>query len=291
MTKKKIQVPLFLKFVRWAYPKAEALVPGLAYRFFVQLFFTPLRYKAPEHELHARAVSEKFSIKVAGKKIQCYKWGNSPKTVFLLHGWAGRATQFRKFFKPLISAGYQVVGFDGPAHGESEGRQTNLDEFEQALKQMCERFGEPEAIIAHSFGGTVALFAASNGLRVKTLVNIASPVIGDEIIDGFLKAIGGTAKTKDYFKKEVIRRSGKPFDEFTALHFVKNLKQHVNLLLVHDQDDKEVSMNHPYALMEVYPKAELYHTRNLGHTRILRDDQVIRKILSFIQRNEAEKAI
>lgn len=255
----------------------------MAYKFFLTLFFTPLRYKTPDKERKAETFSDAFTVIVAGKKVQCYQWGNADKTVLLIHGWAGRATQFRRFIKPLQAAGYQVVGFDGPAHGQSEGKQTNILEFEEVLRQIYERTGAPDAIIAHSFGGGVALHAAMNGLPVNTLVNIASPTIGDEIINTYLRAIGGSEKTKEYFKRELLRRYGKPFDEYTSLHAIRNLTQPINLLLVYDEDDKEVSLKHPLALMELYPDAVLHQTKGLGHTRILKDDGVIGRIVTYIQ--------
>lgn len=283
MSKKKNHTPYILRFVNWAYPKAEVLYPPLAYYFFMKLFFTPLKYKTPDKEKKAASFSDRFTVTVANKKIQCYRWGNSERTVLLIHGWAGRATQFRRFIKPLNIAGYQVIGFDGPAHGQSEGKRTNIMEFGEALKAIYSKIGKPEAIIAHSFGGPVALVAAMNGLAVKTLVTIASPTIGDEIINTYLKVIGGTEKTKIFFKKEILRLTGKPFDEFTSMHAIKRLTHPVNLLLVYDEDDKEIALEHPRALMEVYPEAELLQTKGLGHNRILKDDEVIRHVVTFIQ--------
>ena len=286
MTKKKDRTPFLLKLIRWTYPKVEAVFPFLAHRFFITLFFSPLKYKATDKELKAETFANPFQIEVDGKKIQCYRWGNSTRTVVVIHGWAGRATQFRRFFKPLTAAGYQVVGFDGPAHGKSEGRRTNIREFEETLRKIYEQVGVPEAIITHSFGGGVALMAAMNGLRVKTLINIASPTIGEEIIRTYLNAINGSEGTMAFFRQEVLKRYGRPFEEYTALYFVKHLKQPVNLLLVHDTDDKEVLMKHPQALLREYPSAELYQTSGLGHYRILKDDKVIREVISYIRQHE-----
>lgn len=272
-----------MKLIRWGYPKVEAICPPLAYRFFATLFFTPLKYQATEKERKAETFGEKFSVTAAGKKIQCYRWGNSDKSVVVVHGWAGRATQFRRFVKPFINAGYQVIGFDGPAHGQSEGKRTTIVEFEETLKKVYEKIGMPEAIIAHSFGGGAVLFAAKNGLPVKKIINIASPTIGDKIIDTYLKAIGGSEKTKAFFKKFIQQKYGKPFEEFTASHIIKQIIQPVEVLLVHDEDDKEVSMEHPLELLRQYPSARLLKTKGLGHTRILKDDRVIDEIVTFVQ--------
>ncbi|MBX2965513.1 MAG: alpha/beta hydrolase [Cyclobacteriaceae bacterium] len=282
MRKKKDKTPLVLKLIRWAYPKMEFIAQPLAQRLFAALFFTPFRYTATEKERKAETFGEKFSLTAAGKKIQCYRWGKSEKTVLVVHGWAGRATQFRRFVKPLTKAGYQVVGFDGPAHGQSEGKKTTIVEFEAVLKELYKVTGEPEAIIAHSFGGGAVLFAAKNGLPVKKLINIASPTIADEIINTYLKAIRGSEKTKAFFKDFIQKKYGQPFDEFTALEIIKHIKQPPELLLVHDENDHEVTLEHPLALRKAYPSAQLLQTKGLGHTRILKDDTVIRQIVTFI---------
>lgn len=285
MRKKKDKTPPLLKFIRWVYPKVEVIAPPLAYRFFTKLFFTPLKYNATEKERKAEKYAHKFEVHAAGKRIQCYRWGQSDKTVIVVHGWAGRATQFRRFVKPLIKAGYQVIGFDGPAHGQSEGKKTTIVEFEQTLHELYKVVGTPEAIIAHSFGGGAVLFAAKNGLPVKKLINIASPTIGDEIINTYLKAIGGSEKTKNFFKAFIQKKYGEPFDTFTALEIIKHIKQPLELLLVHDEKDYEVSMEHPLALCRAYPSARLLKTSGLGHTRILKDDGVIEEIVTFIRGN------
>jgi hypothetical protein len=284
MSKKKDKMPTALKVIRWVYPKLETAIPFLAYRLFVYIFFTPLRYRPTEKERKAVLFSEMFTITAAGKKIQCYRWGSFSRYVLVVHGWAGRATQFRRFIKPLNNAGYSVVGFDGPAHGKSEGRNTDILEYETVLKTFVEQQGIPDAIIAHSFGGAAVIFAAAHGLPVKKLINIASPSIGDEIIDTYLKAINGSEKTKLFFKKYVLQKTGKPFDAFTASYKIKEVKQPMELLLVHDEGDNEVSMNHPLAIQKVYPKAELLRTTGLGHTRILKDNAVIRQVVTFIER-------
>lgn len=279
---KKDKTPFPLKVVRWLYPKVERVLPSLAHQYFLRLFFTPLRYGVPEKEKKAESFAEKFTLDVADKKIQCYRWGKG-KPVLLVHGWAGRATQFRRFIKPLTATGYQVIGFDGPAHGGSTGKRTNIFEFEETLKAIHEKIGEPAAIIAHSFGGSAALFAAMNGLKIYKLINIASPTIGDEIIHTYLKAINGSMATKDFFKRQMLKQYGKPFDEFTSMYFIRHLPEPVNLLLIHDQNDKEVSLAHAETLAHAYPAARLIKTKGLGHTRILKDNDVIHQCVTFIK--------
>ena len=267
--------------MRWVFPKLERIVPSLAHRYFVKIFFTPLRFPVPEKEKKAGTFAEKFTVIAAGKKIQCYTWG-SGTPVLVVHGWGGRATQFRRFVKPLTGAGYKVVGFDGPAHGRSEGKRTNILEFEEAIRKIYEKVGQPAAIIAHSFGGGVTMYAAMKGLIVPKVINIACPVIGDEIINTYLRAINGSDSTREYFKKYVQKTYGRSFDEFTSSYFVQHLPRPIDVLLIHDEGDKEVLIQHAEKFIRLYPSAKLLKTSGLGHTRILKDDQVIRECVTFI---------
>jgi pimeloyl-ACP methyl ester carboxylesterase len=281
---KKDKTPTPLKLMRWGFPKLEFLAPSLARRLFIKLFFTPFRYPVPEKEKKAETFSEKWRIGLPGKEVQVFSWGKSDRYVLFVHGWAGRTTQFRRFVKPLIKAGFAAVGFDGPAHGQSQGKHATFLEFETTIRNIYGRFGEPAAIIAHSYGGNAVLYAAVNGLPVRKLVNIASPTIAEDIVDTYLKALGASPGIKDAFYDFILKKYGQPFDHFTALHFVKHLPAPVDLLLVHDDDDKEVGPQHPEALLKVYPGANLIKTSGLGHTRILRDDSVIREVVTFISK-------
>jgi esterase/lipase len=278
---KKDKTPAILKFIRWIFPKLELIAPFIAQKLFIKIFFSPFRYQVPPKEKELQQQAQWFTVHVSEKKIQCYSWGEGP-VVLLVHGWAGRASQFRKIIEALVQAGYKVVGFDGPAHGNSQGNSTTIIEFEEAFKKIYLVTGEPKAIITHSFGGSAILYAASQGLPVKKLINIASPTIGDEIINTYLRTINGSLKIGNFFKEYMIKTFGKEFNEFSALHSIKNMQQTIDLLLIYDDNDKEVTVQHALELIKVYPRARLYRTHGLGHTRILKDDDVIQQCVTFI---------
>jgi pimeloyl-ACP methyl ester carboxylesterase len=284
MTKKKpVKIPLAFKIARWGFPKLEKISTRLSVWYFEKIFFTPFRYKTPEKELEAEATAQLFSVTSVGKKVQCYQWGDESKPyVMVVHGWAGRSTQFRSFIPKFNKAGFRLIGFDGPAHGKSEGKRTSIAEFEEVMMKIASIKGNPEAIIAHSFGGGASLLAISNGLPVKKLINIASPTIADRIIQNYLKAIGGSWKTGENFKKLIQKRHGKSFEEFTALHLIKHVPQDLKLMLVNDEDDKDVEIFHSHELIKIFPSARLLATKGLGHNRILRDESVIAECVGFV---------
>lgn len=270
--------------MRWLYPKLERWAPPLAERIFRLVFYVPISYRVPEKETEAANAAFKSVLHVETKKIQLYGWGDKSKPYILfVHGWAGRATQFRKFIGPVNDAGYFMLGFDGPAHGQSGGTKTSILEFEHVLKKIFEVHGAPAAVITHSFGGAAVLFSMMNGLPVKILINIATPSVPDEILKTYLRAINGSWKSAERFKPYVKKMSGRDFEEFTTLYTIKHLPQPIKLLIVQDEDDQDVYALHADALLKVYPSAEILRTRGLGHTRILKDDSVIRRCIAFIQ--------
>lgn len=280
----KSKVPLALRLNQWFFPKLERIAPGLAQKYFIKLFLTPFRYKLPEKEIEFQKTATLFELQSSTGKIQGYSWGTEGPPVLLLHGWAGRAMQFRKLIPELTKAGFKVYAIDGPAHGKSDGKQTNILEFDAALKTFHQSIGQPFYIIAHSFGGVASLYAIMNGLPVTKLINIASPSIGDEVIKTYLNAIGASPAIGEGFKKFIKDRYNKTFDEFSALHFVKHLPNPINFLIVQDEDDQEVVLRNATELQKAYPHATLLITKGLGHTRVLKDDFVIQEAISFLKK-------
>jgi pimeloyl-ACP methyl ester carboxylesterase len=282
--KRKNNTPFLLRLTRSVFPFLERWAPFVSNRIFRLVFYVPLRYRVPDKEKESEASARQFSLDIGGRNIQVYSWGDETHPyVLLVHGWAGRATQFRKFVEPLNAAGYRVVGFDGPGHGKSDGLKTSFFDFELSLHTIFRKVGEPTAIITHSFGGAATLYSAMNGLPVRRLVNIASPSVGDEILKTFLRAINGSWRSADKFRKYVVRNSGKTFDEFCALHTIQHLPQPIDLLIVQDEEDTDVIPMHAVELMKVYPSAKLFMTKGLGHSRILKDDAVIDRCVTFIR--------
>ena len=137
-------------------------------------------------------------------------------------------------------------------------------------------------MVTHSFGGAATLFSAMNGLPVRKLINIASPSLADEILKTFLRPINGSWLSAEKFKNFVKRRTGKEFEEFSALHTIQHLPGPIDLLVVQDEDDTNVIFLHAEELLKVYPSARLLKTTGLGHSRILKDENVIARCVDFI---------
>jgi pimeloyl-ACP methyl ester carboxylesterase len=279
VAEKKINVPFILRFIPWIFPKLERIVPLLAYKFAVKLFFTPIRYKIPSTEKEFTKTGEPFLIEVNRKKIRGFSWGEG-NTIVGVHGWSGRGAMLRKFVKPLTVSGFRVVLFDGPAHGSSEGFSTDPLEFEGVILEIESKFNPVVGYITHSFGGTAALFCFSRGLKPKPIVLIAVPAIGEDVVQTFTARINGTRKVIKKLEEFTQQWYGKSFYEISAINTARTIG-FTPALVIHDKNDDDVPVEHGEKLMDALPNGTLLRTIGLGHNRILRDPSVVNHVVEF----------
>src|SRR5688572_24809051 len=122
-------------------------------------FFGPSRYEVKPTEQEIIEWGNSYRIQFDRGEVAVTTWGSTGPAVLLMHGWGGARAQMTGFVDPLLFAGYRVVAFDQPAHGESDGRLTNLLEIAPSMDLIAKQEGPFDAIIAHSFGTIVTSYA------------------------------------------------------------------------------------------------------------------------------------
>ncbi len=104
--------------------------------------------------------------------------GQGSRVVLLLHGWTGAAHQSFVGLAAQLSRNYRVVMPDLPGFGESPPPPDNwgVPQYGQFLETFIDKLGvKPEAVIGHSNGGTLAIYAISQKLvNPSKLVLLAS---------------------------------------------------------------------------------------------------------------------
>lgn len=278
-TQRKIKTPLALQIIGWAFPKVERIAPWFAKKWFVKIFFGTSKYKVPEGEAQMAELATKYQIDFQGKKIQVYEWGEG-KPVLFVHGWMGRATQFRNFYPAFANAGYKVVSFDSTGHGKSEGSSSHLMEFVGIIERLQQNYRQFEMIVGHSLGGVASFHAALNGITDR-LVMISSPTVGAYITEEFRKKLRASSKMVNYFNEHIERKYGRSFESYSVSYNINKLNN-VDLLLIHDEDDKEVDIFNAELIKHKYPSAKLITTSGNGHTRILKNEMVVNEVLGFV---------
>src|SRR5512143_2769531 len=96
-------------------------------------FFSPAKYEAKSEDRAALDRGTSYRLPFADGELAVTRWGESGPAVLLMHGWGGSRAQMTGFVAPLLAAGFRVVAYDQPAHGESDGPMTNLLEIAPTL--------------------------------------------------------------------------------------------------------------------------------------------------------------
>jgi len=279
LKQKTIPTPLPFRILRAIFPLLEKAIPSFARYIIVRLFFTPFNFKPRPGELEKKNTGKQFELIVNGNKVIAHSWGNGPLAV-LSHGWSGRGMQLRKFIDPLLENGFQVISFDAPGHGESEGKESSLIEFKDTIVEISNLKGEIKLGIGHSLGGAAMIYAVKEGLKISQLVTISTPTIPDDIIDVFLKRVNASHKMALAIDDYVIDRTGENFNYYSVDYNAPFIKD-IPILSFHDQNDTEAGIMHAHNLKDKHGNTELIETSGLGHNRILKDEDVVEKVREY----------
>ncbi|TYP99151.1 pimeloyl-ACP methyl ester carboxylesterase [Tenacibaculum adriaticum] len=250
-----------------------------------KLFTSPFNFKTPDREKTMWQSAQKKRIKIItlNKEIDVLSYGYSTKKVLLIHGWSGRSTQLFTVADKLLEKGYMVISFDGPAHGKSEGKQTSMLDFLEAIKQINQEFGPFDSAIGHSFGG-MALYNISNELNLKNFVTIGSGDKVSTIINRFIEDLNLKPKIATKLKQFYDKKWNRDVDNHASSELAKQIK--IPILVVHDSIDGDVAVSCAVNIRQSLQKGSLLITQGLGHTKILRDKNTMSRVVEFITQNQ-----
>ena len=247
-----------------------------------KLFTTPIHFKTPKREFQMEESSQKKTLKAPSihKEIHILSYGYSDKKVLLAHGWAGRSTQLFMIANKLLEKGFMVISFDGPAHGKSTGKTTNLIEYIETIKAINKEFGPFEAAVGHSFGCMALINTQAENKLFKKIVTVGSGDKVSDILINFSKNLGLDKKFGQKLINYVNKKWKIKVDDFATHQAAKNVK--IPVLVVHDVIDGDVNVSCAINIRHNLENGELFITNGLGHTKILRDKNTTNKIVDFI---------
>jgi pimeloyl-ACP methyl ester carboxylesterase len=270
-----------VRIIRFAFRSLQSLSPRVAARAAARIFTFPRRFRRPERELAFLEGAVPLRVTTPKGTIATWKWGESEETILLVHGWEGRGSQLGALVRPLVEAGYQVVAFDAPGHGDSFGTQTNLVDFAELILLMGEEHARLRAVVAHSFGAAATTLALSRGLAIDQAVFVAPPARFDHYLNFFSRVFGLSPQT---LARMISGFEAKFSLNWSALNPLEQAPQMtVPLLVFHDRDDTEIPCQEGKDLSESWPVSRLVTTVGLGHRRILRNPRVAAQIASVIE--------
>ena len=278
------RVPLNVILTRQVFRLLGLVAPAVAANWAYRMWYSTRRFRESEHDRRWRNQAQLQMLEHRYGKIALYRWGEADKpAVLCVHGWNGRASQFATMLPALLKAGYQVIAFDAPGHGNSEGNSTNIFRISEVLKTIVDQNPLVQVIISHSFGGMVSAHAIKHhGIATQKLIMIASPVSTRYLIDMFAQSMCISQRVMQRFDKMIRHEFGD--DVYDRVSVEQNLKNsELPILVIHDKNDTSVSWRNSERIVEVAANATVIYTQGHGHRRLLRDKKLIKKMVSFIK--------
>jgi pimeloyl-ACP methyl ester carboxylesterase len=269
------------KLLRLAINLIGHLSPSIAAAIALRLFSTPRKIPRPKWEKEIISTGQKLILR---NSLHATSWGgNDRPVVLLLHGWQGRGSQLGMLVEPLLKLGFRVVALDGPAHGDSPGKRTNVWFFSLALSATAAELGPLKAVIAHSFGASATAFATSRGMKVERVVLVASPSDLIWVIDVFSESMGFSPKVKAAFLLRLSSWSGVDPKSIAIGNMVRNIT--IPALIVHDPEDREVPFSNAETIARHWKTARLLPLEKVGHRKVLKAASFVNTVTEFLTEN------
>lgn len=245
-----------------------------------EAFFTVPKSDFSERTQALLDQADNYTVDFKGTPLAVSAWGSGP-AILLVHGWGGNRGQLGAFVEPLIGSGYRVVSFDGPAHGNSPGMQTNLFEYRDGLLTIAKHLGPIHAILAHSLGSLVTMMAIDEELEPKKVVQFGSLQSGEAAVMRFHFMVKSPGEVRQGFKLRMEETFGENLWTSVAGDVIST-DFDIPALLIHDEKDEITPISDSQAIAAAWPGAKLVTTQGLSHRGILRDATVIEKVVEFL---------
>ncbi len=105
------------------------------------------------------------TLTIDGQKVGLRRWGSGP-AVLVLHGWGSSSQPWEPVALLLEKQGYEIIVPDLPGFGESDPPKEvwGVDGYAEFILHLCASLQINSCrLVAHSFGGRIALRLASTG--------------------------------------------------------------------------------------------------------------------------------
>ena len=277
------QLRILLSLYRFWFWISAFLWPRLAARWAFRLFITPrIKVTKPLPPLFKQAAP--LALSESGDPCIGWRWNPTGKTrILILHGFSSSARNFTHLIEALIQADAEVIAFDAPAHGASEGKQIHSLRYKQFIQQIRSTWGPFNGYLAHSFGGlSISIALEEIAPRSEDRLVLIAPATETRSALDQLQSI---LRLRNNIMKQIDRlieiRSGHPVSWFSVNRVVSKLT--LPILWIHDASDDITPLSDTTPSRESnQPNLRFTITEGLGHRRIYRDPVICRDIVSFL---------
>ncbi len=271
-----------LKLMRAGFQFLGAITPNIAGTLAANLMLRPQKRPYSTHSQRVMSKAQQKFVCHGSRQLTTFTWENDGPTVLLVHGWGSNCNGMSGLVQPLLDEGFRVVTFDAPAHGRSDGKQTNVVDFSGAIQTVIKNSGPVDHIVAHSFGAATTLFTLVRepNLGIKRVVSIGAPSRLGDMLNIWSNFLGLTQATDKQLRRKVIDLVGLPIEELAVDKLVSQLT--LPGLIIHDKDDSIASYANAEAINQQWSSATLYSTTGLDHRGTLHNKDVFQQVTQFL---------
>ena len=252
-----------------------------------QLFCTPYsgkpKRKAPPIFHHA----EKLKLEIEGLQVRGWHWkADHPigKTILIAHGFDSCAYKFDRYVAPLKREGFNVVAFDAPGHGTSDGKILNARIYRDMILKIHRELFPLNGIMAHSLGGLATSLAVEqlDPSERPPIVLIAPAVNTVRALDNFFTFLPLGNQIRHEMELLIEQIGHQPVSYYATDRAVLSMSQPV--LWIHDEQDDICPFEDVKNIYQQAPKhVDFVVTQGLGHSRIYRESKIKKQIVAFLK--------
>jgi len=235
--------------------------------------------------------AEKTTLKVhdeffSGKELsfQAFKWGKGSRKILLAHGWGSKAGDLYEIITALEQiSDIEIVAFDAPGNGASEGELSSLLLFMEAVKAMLRQYGIPEVTIGHSLGAMANILAMEQlNIHPRQMISIAPLIDLGKNFEASMDALDIPKSIQQTFFERFEQRFRKPVSHYNLMDCSISGTELTEHWLAYDAHD----LVSPYAFLKIFlasnPAIDASDYPGAGHERIIKSSMMIQDMLKIL---------
>lgn len=217
-------------------------------------------------------------------KFNGFIWGNGKHKVLITHGWGSKAADFSDLITALRTIeNLQIIAFDAPGNGSSEGELSNLLLFAKATEAVINAYGAPDVLIGHSLGVMANIMAISEtAIKPSLLINITPMVRLKENFTATMTfaEVPQAAQFRFFESFESLFKVPVSYFKLTDLYAGDAAVKH---WLAYDAGDKVAPFEYLQEFLTTHPLVLSKEYAATGHERIIKDAGLIEDIVELVK--------
>jgi pimeloyl-ACP methyl ester carboxylesterase len=235
--------------------------------------------------------AEKTKLKVydeyfSGQELtfQAFRWGKGNRKILLTHGWGSKAADLYEIIIAIEQVDdIEIIAFDAPGNGASEGELSSLLLFVEGIKAIVAHYGIPEVTIGHSLGAMANIIAMEQlQIHPKQMISIAPLIDLGKNFEASMDALDTPKVIQHTFFERFEERFKKPVSHYNLFDwsiFSTELSKH---WVAYDAND----IVSPYSFMKAFlgsnSAIDSTDYPDAGHERIIKSPMLIEDLLRVL---------